>query len=834
MTAEDMAMFDARRAAANELAAAQIRKTEAENAEYVAGLYQEVSEVFMTEEQRKIAAVKKTYAETRKQLQKDLEAGNLTQQQYDDLLLQNNKAEAQEIKDAWLEMYGDYYQQREALARQWEANLANIPAEYQAQARKKMVEEMSALDSDRFKNLIDWDSVFGDLDNQSIQSLRANLDRIRAYFEQNKESMSATEIKDYTEAIKRMEDEIADRNPFEAMHKSLNDIGAAKTELVNALNEVADAQRVLTDAQTEYNAAQEYLNQLQAEVMNGDLAEDSEAMVEAKKRMAEAENKLNQAKERGVKAENNVIKGRNNLTASYRNFATALKNCGSVVGDVGTKAKNLAAVFSKDLADSMEKGIDFMDEIIDAASNVINAISDVGKGAATGIEAAVTASAQGSTAAAAAGATAISTIEKASVILAVISAALQVATAIASLFNSDDAKNKQIESLQKRIDQLQWELNNQDIVRFNEEYKDAVEQVRDTLAESVEYARQNSMAYQQAADEAAAAWQRYYQAQREGQNSSLALDAMIAEKKAKSILQSEAERLATVKLADAWSNVDYATGRALGEARYENARKMIENIAEQAVLVQEQLEAEKDKKNPDDEAIQDYENQLKELQMDGVNVVHDMLEEIIGSSAADLASQLGDAFIEAAAQGEDAMEAWHKKVNDIVADVMKRMLVQKLLEEPIGKLFGEMQKKWFTDGKFNGIQAVIDSSQEFADGLNQIGTDFQSIWENLPDDVKQWFGMDEREGSQRGIATASQDSVDENNARLTTIQGHTYSLVQGMDELNGTASLILDRVTGIERNTDEANNKLDNMGNRVRNIENTIDDIQRNGIRIRG
>ncbi len=834
MTAEDMAMFDARRAAANELAAAQIRKTEAENAEYVAGLYQEVSEVFMTEEQRKIAAVKKTYAETRKQLQKDLEAGNLTQQQYDDLLLQNNKAEAQEIKDAWLEMYGDYYQQREALARQWEANLANIPAEYQAQARKKMVEEMSALDSDRFKNLIDWDSVFGDLDNQSIQSLRANLDRIMAYFEQHKEAMDTETIKDYTEAIKRMEDEIADRNPFEAMHNSLRDIGAAKTELVNAMNEVADAQRALTEAQTEYNAAQEYLNQLQAEVMNGDLAEDSEEMTEAENRLAEAKNKVTQAEERGVKAENNVIKGRNNLTASYRNFATALKNCGSVVGDVGTKAKNLAAVFSKDLADSMEKGIDFMDEIIDAASNVINAISDVGKGAATGIEAAVTASAQGSTAAAAAGATAISTIEKASVILAVISAALQVATAIASLFNSDDAKNKQIESLQKRIDQLQWELNNQDIVRFNEEYKYAVEQVRDTLAESVEYARQNSMAYQQAADEAAAAWQRYYQAQREGQNSSLALDAMIAEKKAKSILQSEAERLATVKLADAWSNVDYATGRALGEARYENARKMIENIAEQAVLVQEQLEAEKDKKNPDDEAIQDYENQLKELQMDGVNVVHDMLEEIIGSSAADLASQLGDAFIEAAAQGEDAMEAWHKKVNDIVADVMKRMLVQKLLEEPIGKLFGEMQKKWFTDGKFNGIQAVIDSSQEFADGLNQIGTDFQSIWENLPDDVKQWFGMDEREGSQRGIATASQDSVDENNARLTTIQGHTYSLVQGMDELNGTASLILDRVTGIERNTDEANNKLDNMGNRVRNIENTIDDIQRNGIRIRG
>ncbi len=746
-----------------------------------------------------------------------------------------NEAIRQKYLDSWIDNYGSTTQKLEKLEREWNEAIASLPKEFQDEAIKQRDQAFATLKSENFKNLIDWESVFGDLDNQSIQSLRANLDRIRAYFEQNKESMSATEIKDYTEAIKRMEDEIADRNPFEAMHKSLRDIGAAKAELVNALNEVADAQRALTEAQNEYNLAEEYYNQLQAEVMNGDLAEDSEAMIGAKNLMAEAQNKLNQAEERGVKAENNVIKGRNNLTASYRNFATALKNCGSVVGDVGTKAKNLAAVFSKDLADSMEKGIDFMDEIIDAASNVINAISDVGKGAATGIEAAVEASAQGSTAAAAAGATAISTIEKASVILTVISAALQVATAIASLFNSDDAKNKQIESLQKRIDQLQWELQNQDILRFNREYLDILEQVNTTLGDSVEYVRQFNEEYKAAQAEADAAWRKYIENQDQENSEWLYLEYIRKKAVAEHILQIQSENEAVERLADAWVDVDYNTTRALGEARYESAREKIENLTKQVILLQEQLEAEQDKKNPDDEAVQDYQQQIQETAFEAANVVKDMMEEIIGSSAADIASQLGDAFIEAAAQGEDAMEAWHKKVNDIVADVMKRMMIQKFLEEPIGNLFNQMQKKWFDDsGNFNGIQAVIDSSQDFANGLNQIGTDFQSIWANLPDDLKEWFGTDEREGSQRGIATASQDSVDENNARLTTIQGHTYSLVQGMDELNGTASLILDRVTGIERNTDEANNKLDNMGNRVRNIENTIDDIQRNGIRIRG
>jgi hypothetical protein len=647
--------------------------------------------------------------------------------------------------------------------------------------------------------------------------------------------MSATEIKDYTEAIKRMEDEIADRNPFEAMHKSLKDIGNAKTELIAALNEMAAAQQGLTEAQNEYNLAEEYYYQLQAEMMNGDLTEDSQEMIDATTRLSEAQTRLNQAEERGVKAENNVIRGRNNLTQSYRNFATQLKNCGSVVGDVGTKAKNLAAVFSKDLADSMEKGIDFMDEIIDAASNVINAISDVGKGAATGIEAAVEASATGSTAAAAAGATAISTIEKASVILTVISAALQVATAIASLFNSDDAKNKQIENLQKRIDQLQWELQNQDIVRFNREYLDILEQVNTTLDASIEYARQYSEAYKEAYAEAQAALMAYYNSQDPEQDNALYMEYLHKKAIADVVLQTEAEQVAVERLADAWVDVGYNTTRALGEERYENAREKIENLTEQVILLQEQLEAEQDKKNPDDSAIQDYENQIQETAFEAANVIKDMMEDIIGGSAADLASQLGDAFIEAAAQGEDAMEAWHKKVNEIVADVVKRMMIQKFLEQPIGNLFDQMQKKWFDDeGNFNGIQAVIDSSQDFANGLNQIGNDFQAVWENLPDDLKEWFGGDEREASQRGIATASQDSVDENNARLTTIQGHTYSLVQGMEELNGTANEILVRVTGIEANTNEANNKLDNMGNRVRNIENTIDDIQRNGIRIRG
>ncbi len=741
----------------------------------------------------------------------------------------------QKYNDNLIDEFGTTTQKLEKLEMEWFQRFASnsIPPEFLDEAIKRMEQQFASLKSENFKKLIDWDSVFGELDEQSVQSLRINLDRIKTYFEQNKETMSATEIKDYTEAINRMEDEIASRNPFEAMHKSLKDIAAAKSEIIAAMTDFAAAQGSITEALNEYNSAQELYNQLLTEVDNGTLAEDSEAMVEAKNRLAEAQTRLNQATEKGVKAENNIIKGRNNLTASYRNFATQLKNCGSVLSDVGSKAKNLAAIFSEDVAESIEKGIDFMDEIIDASSSVINALADVGKSAATGIESAVEAAAAGSTAAATAGAAAISTIEKASVILTVISAAIQIATAIANLLNNEEAKNRQIEALQKRIEQLQWELSNQDIVRFNRDYLDVLGLVNAELQNARDYVMQYNEEYLVAQEEAVEAWHMYYTNTNKYATNYLLMMALHKQAAAESVLQAESEKVAVEKLADAWVDVDYNSMRALGEARYENARTKIENLTKQVVLLQEQLEAEQEKKNPDEAAIQEYEQQIQETAYEAANIIKDMMEDIIGSSAADLASQLGDAFIEAAARGEDAMEAWHKRVNEIVADVMKRMMIQKFLEEPIGKLFTQMQSKWFDDeGNFLGIQAVLDSSQDLANGLNQIGSDFQSIWQNLPDDLKGWFGMDEREASQRGIATASQDSVDENNARLTTIQGHTYTLVQGLEDLNGTANEILERVTGIESNTNETNNKLDYMNNRVRSIENTIDDLQRNGIKI--
>lgn len=708
--------------------------------------------------------------------------------------------------------FGTYNQKFDQLSIEWQKKIGFIGQafpDFLPEALKQMEEEFSALKAEDFQKTINWDVVFGNLGEQSLQSLQFTLDKVRTYFNQEGKNMSVEQIKIFQEAIDKMEDEIASRNPFTAMHKSFTDISEAKTELVNALEELAVAQRELTAADTEYREALEAKNAVIERIDNGELAQDCDELTEANNRLAKSTTTLATAQEKNSKAEQRTLTARNKVTKSYKTFATNLNSAGKVATDVGKKASNLARVFSDDIADGMEKALDCIDEVLDATTDVISAIGDVGKSVGKGMTETVDAMGTATESTAQATATSISTVEKASVILTVISAALQIATAIANLFNNDDKKQKEIERLQERIDQLQWELDNQDAVRLQKNVGNALEQVKKIYAE----ARQEVLKLHGVMQNATA-WQKWI---------------------AGCVYQSEIYAKTVEKIADYWAKASYTADKALGSKRYDESRKQLENLAEQQLLVQKQLNEEESKKHTDSGKVQDYKNKLAELAEEMATLINDMLEDIIGASAEEIAQQLGDAFFEAVKSGEDAMEAWRNKVNEIVSDILRRMMIQKLLEEPIGQIFDKYKQRWFgTDGRFKGIDSVIGSMDEFSNDLNAVGSSFKAIMDELPDEIKQYFtGDEERQASERGIATASQDSVDENNARLTTIQSHTYTLVQGVAELNATGNQILDKLSGIEDNTAKTAETLDDVKDEVKRVKDAVEDITTKGIKLK-
>ena len=290
------------------------------------------------------------------------------------------------------------------------------------------------------------------------------------------------------------------------------------------------------------------------------------------------------------------------------------------------------------------------------------------------------------------------------------------------------------------------------------------------------------------------------------------------------------------KLAQAYGSMSYTADKALGTEKYRQANDQLKNLAQQQILLQEQINAEASKKDSDSGQIQEWKNKIEELGQQAIELINEMVEDIIGDSSTGIANELADAFIETFQAGEDAAEAWGDKVNDIVADILKRMLVSKFLEEPLGEIFNKYKAKWFPDGEFAGLDAVISSMQGFANDLNVVGADFAAIWENLPDSVKNMFTVTsdaEREASQKGIATADQDSIDELNGRMTAVQGHTFSISENTKAILAITQAILRSVMNIETETEGFGARLQRMENNIQEMTDTLDDIATKGIKLK-
>lgn len=434
---------------------------------------------------------------------------------------------------------------------------------------------------------------------------------------------------------------------------------------------------------------------------------------------------------------------------------------------------------------------------------MINGIVQLTQMSATGIQGTATA-----------GATAISTMEKASVILTIISAAMQIAMQIVNLFNNDDEYQKEIEKLQDRIDQLQWELDNAEVNRLQSNTFDILTKVKTVYAEvTAEVLKLHS------ASKRTWGWMYQYMGRVYYQNE---------------ILIKSAE-----KLAKAYANIEYTADKALGEEKFANAKSQLENIAKQQLLIQEQIRNEYAKKKTDYGQIAEWERQIQELGEEANKIINEIVEEIIGGSSTDLANELGDAFIEAFRTGEDAAEAWGNKVDDIVASIIKRMLISKYLEEPLGEIFDKYKSKWYKDGEFAGIDAIMKSMNGFANDLNSVGDEFQAIWDALPDSIKNLITVTEdaadREASERGIATASQESVDENNGRLTVIQSHTYTMNENVKLLVLFSDKMLEATNAIRENSEFCKKleKLDNIDKEVSRLRTKLDEISDSGLKVK-
>ena len=518
---------------------------------------------------------------------------------------------------------------------------------------------------------------------------------------------------------------------------------------------------------------------------------------------------LKQAELELSKAKLTIGAGPQQLASAQAKVATLRSSLAKVSAQDGVAPGRRAVKEWKDLSDMLDRSAKSFDELGSAiggtAGKLLSGIGGITSSTFSAINSIVQltqASAAGMTTAGQTASKSVQMVEKASVVLAVITTAIQVAQKIASLFNSDETKDKEIQRLQKRIDALQWTIDNQGAIEIDR-YVSSFERAREELRRAeVSVGRFNGSLFK--TSEVSAYILRYQEA-----------------------VRTSAERLAKV-----YESISYSAGKAIGGQKYSQAREQMKAMSEQQLALAQQINAEGSKKKSDPAKIDEYRRKMSELGAKQAEIVNKLTEEVLGGDFAKLSNELGDAIASAFEKGEDAAEAFNAKVSDIMRNIVKAQLTEQLLKKPILDAFDKYKQR-FKDVGFDPSR-IRELIPDLAKDFKQIGDRYVPAYTEALNTLKKQMGdvlgagESAREASKKGIATASQESVDENNGLLRSMQGLTAEIQADVHRLRSIAGEQLLRLAGIESNTSH----LVGMREDLRSVQQSLSDIQTRGVKI--
>ena len=267
-----------------------------------------------------------------------------------------------------------------------------------AQAAQAHNEQQANLSLQQLKETPDYVRAFEDLGNTSTQTLEFLIKQFEEAKQAAATSLDPEKLREYTSTLQQMFDELNNRNPFVALTTSAQELTEAEQKLSIASANVVRARQNVKLAKQ---------------------AGDAHKLAEAEKILADAEKKERQATDDVEKAKNKYKKALKSTLEKVNELADAIANVGNAIGGTEGQILGIAA-----------NVMTFMTQTIDG----IKAVT------ATGVAA-------------------LSTLEKASVILTIISAAIQLFQQISSMFKDAHSQYEAYAEKFKEINQLRDAVN---------------------------------------------------------------------------------------------------------------------------------------------------------------------------------------------------------------------------------------------------------------------------------------------------------------------------------------------------------------------------------------
>lgn len=680
--------------------------------------------------------------------------------EWDTIIKNTQKRQAIDWYKPLLKQYQSYTDQRIAIEKEFNNNIALLREAREKAEKTGDTNEVSKVDrsiakaiSEKGKALMQHDfdilkkspeyvRAFEDLKNTSSETLNSLLTQLEKAKGTAATILNPEDLREYTSTIQRIIDELDNRNPFQALADKLKILQQAERELTeakNTLDKVNSGEKVASGTKFNTKTGKIDTTYLSA---------------------ADALSRYNTAKDKSAKANNDFIKAEKAAKAVVDKLTHAITGVGDSIG--GTSGEIISLIGNIAL---------FTTDAIDGIATT----AQIGKDAITAAEKAVAA------------------VEKASVILGIISAGIQLMQQLNSILPTADRQYEKYAEKVSEINKLTEAVNEYRIAALEAQQAESKWFSEDNLRNLRDYKDLHdevAKAYKTKAEESQAIYQNksgggwitnswnwlldntygkiwgidFGRKYREGQTAAINNLRIETRKRSKGFLgtgigghSQETEDLVT-----------WARRNGLGEL-FDNddlinktvAENILNNYGDKLVgQTKETLEALLELREKYDEYTQ-------------------QLHEYVSSLYEPLVDNFVDSIWAWFDEGKDALDSFKDYASDTFRDIVSDMLRTIVLDKVVGSFSDDIATLYeeYASGKLNE-EELMRKVAERTEGL--IGNYEKNIptLENIMENVNGYLekagidmkGSSSQEASKKGFATASQDSIDELNGRFTALQ----------------------------------------------------------------
>lgn len=193
-------------------------------------------------------------------------------------------------------------------------------------------------------------------------------------------------------------------------------------------------------------------------------------------------------------------------------------------------------------------------------------------------------------------------------------------------------------------------------------------------------------------------------------------------------------------LSNAYKQLEWQIGKALGGEVYKNQQAAIRNMQQQQAHLYGMISDEQSKKHTDQSKIREYQEQIAELDRSIQDLLDDIANDILQTNAKEFSNSLAENLVGAFEKGESAAKAFEETVNEVLKNAIVNQLKKKFLEQQLqGALDSLTNSMGFWSGDdfiFNGltdseIEAFKAKVQAAANNFNQALGIYSDLFKDL-------------------------------------------------------------------------------------------------------